>query len=39
MFALPGGPPRAPRPDAAEPPEPPAPAAFKGSGAEAALAV
>ncbi|XP_048815123.1 androgen receptor isoform X1 [Lagopus muta] len=39
MFALPAGPPRAPRPDVAEPPEPPAPAAFKGSGAEAALAV
>ncbi|XP_021261575.1 androgen receptor [Numida meleagris] len=39
MFALPGGPPHAPRPDAAEPPEPPAPAAFKGSGVEASLAV
>ncbi|OXB79575.1 UNVERIFIED_CONTAM: hypothetical protein H355_010961 [Colinus virginianus] len=39
MFALPAGPPRAPRPDAAAAPEPPVPAAFKGSGAEPALAV
>lgn len=38
MFALPAGPPRAPRPAGGDPPEPPpAPAAF--AGAEAALAV
>ncbi|KAM9179870.1 androgen receptor [Mergus octosetaceus] len=40
MFALPGGPPRVPRPAAKDPPEPPpAPAAFKGGGGEPGLAV